>query len=107
MQVDIEVSRIFNALGDPTRLAIYKQVTRGAVSISQLAEPLKISLSAVTQHLRVLEECGLVTSVKTGRVRTCTANPNGLNRAEKWILDRKSLWERRLHRLGKFVDEND
>ena len=64
-----------------------------------------MSLSAVVQHLRILEASGLVRTEKLGRVRTCQLEPQALRNAEKWINDRRMLWERRLDRLGEFLAE--
>jgi DNA-binding transcriptional ArsR family regulator len=77
-----------------------EKLTAGPVSVSQLAAPLKMSLAAVVQHLQVLEESGLVRTEKLGRVRTCQIDPAGLNVAQQWIGERRSVWEKRLHRLG-------
>ena len=75
------------------------------MSVSRLAEPLNITLAAVVQHLQVLEECSLVQTEKVGRVRTCRIEPSGLAVVERWIGDRRSLWERRLDRLGELLAE--
>lgn len=101
------VDRIFYALGDPTRRAILERISEGPVSISRLAEPLGVTLTAVAQHLQVLEECGLVRTEKVGRVRTCRLETAGLAPLEQWIRDRRSLWERKLDRLGDVLAELD
>lgn len=101
----IQVDRVFHALGDPTRRAIVEQLSAGPVSVSRLAEPLAITLAAVVQHLQVLEKSGLVRTAKTGRVRTCRIEAKGFSVAERWIADRRSLWEKRFDRLGKLLDE--
>lgn len=101
------VDRVFHALGDPTRRAIIEKLSRGPVSVSRLAEPLSITLAAVVQHLQVLEESGLVRTQKVGRVRTCSMEPTGLSVVERWVQDRKTLWERRLDRLGDILSEPD
>jgi DNA-binding transcriptional ArsR family regulator len=75
--------------------------------VTELAEPHAISLAAIVQHLQVLEQSGLVRSEKVGRVRTCRVEPAGLSVAERWIAERRSLWERRLDRLGEFLSEGD
>ena len=80
-----------------------ERLTRGSASVSDLAEPLPISLPAVLQHLHVLEESGLVRSEKVGRVRTCTIEPAALRSAERWITLRREGWERRLDRLGTYL----
>ena len=84
-----------------------ERLSDGPMSVSRLAEPLNMTLAAVVQHLQVLEESGLVKTEKLGRVRTCCLEPAGLAVAEKWIGDRRSLWERRLDRLGDLLAEED
>lgn len=101
------IDRIFRALGDPTRRAIVEKLCEGPISVTQLAEPLDITLAAVVQHLQVLEESGLVNTEKVGRVRTCRVEPAGLSAAEQWIADRRSTWERRFDRLGDLLAESD
>jgi DNA-binding transcriptional ArsR family regulator len=80
-----------------------ERLSRGSASVSELAEPLTISLPAVLQHLEVLEESGLVRSEKAGRVRTCTIEPAALKPAERWISQRRVSWERRLDRLSAYL----
>lgn len=93
----------FGALADPTRRSMIERLTRGPASVSELAEPLAISLSAVVQHLAVLEAGGLVRSEKNGRVRTCRVETAALRTAEQWIAGRRATWERRLDRLGDYL----
>jgi DNA-binding transcriptional ArsR family regulator len=100
-----DIDRVFHALGDPTRRAILQKLGEGPISVSRLAEPLKISLAAVVQQLQLLEESGLVRTEKLGRVRTCQIEPAGLDVAAKWIGDRRSVWERRFDRLGDLLAE--
>jgi DNA-binding transcriptional ArsR family regulator len=99
------IDRVFHALGDPTRRAIVEKLSEGPISVSLLAKPLDITLAAVVQHLQVLEKSGLVHTEKVGRVRTCRIEPKGLSVAGRWIEDRRSLWERRLDRLGHLLRE--
>ncbi len=80
-----------------------ERLGRGPASVSELAEPLAMSLSAVVQHLGVLEASGLVRSQKLGRVRTCHIEPAALSEAERWICERRKGWERRLDRLGEYL----
>jgi DNA-binding transcriptional ArsR family regulator len=101
------VHRVFHALGDPTRRAIVEKLSYGPTSVSGLAKPLDITLAAVVQHLQVLEASGLVRTQKVGRVRTCRMEPAGLSVLERWIANRRSLWERRLDRLGDILAEPD
>ena len=102
-----DIDRVFHALGDPSRRAIVEKLSEGPLSVSRLAEPLDITLAAVVQHLQVLEESGLVQTEKVGRVRTCRIETAGLSAAEKWIGDRRSMWERRFDRLGDLLVEPD
>lgn len=99
-------ARVLDALGDPTRRAIVERLSGGPASVSQLAEPLGVTLTAVGQHLRLLEGCGLVASAKAGRTRTCRLEPAGLAAAEQWIGHCRRLWETRLDRLGDLLDED-
>jgi DNA-binding transcriptional ArsR family regulator len=101
------VDQVFQALGDPNRRALLEQLSRGPASVTSLARPLDITLAAVIQHLQVLEESGIVRTEKAGRVRTCHIDPGGLTLAEQWIAERRSLWERRLDRLGDLLAEEE
>jgi Predicted transcriptional regulators len=96
----------FQALADPSRRVIVERLSRGPASVSQLAEPLPMSLPAVVQHLHVLEASGLVRSEKVGRVRTCRIEPAAMRPVEQWIAERRTSWERRLDRLGDYLAEN-
>ncbi len=80
-----------------------ERLSQGVASVSELAQPLDMSLSAVVQHLQVLEASGLVRSEKVGRVRTCRIEPVALQTAEQWIHERHVSWEQRLDRLGDYL----
>ncbi|TAJ65277.1 metalloregulator ArsR/SmtB family transcription factor [Brevundimonas sp.] len=95
----------FQALSDPTRRAMVERLSRGPASVSELAAPFPMSMSAVAQHLKILEASGLVASEKSGRVRTCRVDPRALSAAERWINGRRLSVERSLDRLGAFLDE--
>ncbi|HEV2689983.1 MAG TPA: metalloregulator ArsR/SmtB family transcription factor [Bryobacteraceae bacterium] len=107
MSKKTNIDRVFHALGDPTRRAIVEKLSKAPTSVSRLADPLGITLAAVVQHLQILEESGLVHTEKIGRVRTCALAPGGLAVLEQWIRDRRSIWERRLDRLGDLLAESD
>ena len=98
---------VFQALADPTRRAMVERLGRGPASVSQLGEPHAMTLSAVIQHLRLLEASGLVRSEKVGRVRTCWIEPAALRPVEAWIAARRTSWERRLDRLGDELGRDD
>ncbi len=103
----VAVERVFHALDDPTRRAIVEMLSKRPYSVSRLADPLGITLTAVTQHLQVLEASGLVRTEKLGRVRTASLDNAGFAALEQWIRDRRSTWERRLDRLGDLLAEGD
>ena len=100
------LDRVFQALADPTRRVMVERLSRGPASVSELAKPLAMSLPAVVQHLQVLEASGLVRSEKVGRVRTCRIEPKALRTAEGWIAQRRTIWERRLDRLGEYLAQH-
>lgn len=99
----IPLDRVFQALADPARRGMLERLSRGPASVSELAQPLAMSLPAVVQHLAVLEGSGLIRSEKVGRVRTCQIEAGALQPAEQWINDRRLQWERRLDRLGDYL----
>ena len=96
---------MFQALSDRSRRSMVERLSRGPASVSQLAEPLDMSLPAAVQHLQVLEASGLVKTEKIGRVRSCTLDTSAMSQAERWINDRRTQWERRLDRLGDFLEQ--
>ena len=102
-----QLDRMFQALADPARRGMVERLSRGPASVSELAQPLDMSLSAVVQHLHLLQASGLIASEKTGRVRTCRIEPTALHSAERWISERRASWERRLDRLGAFLVETE
>ena len=101
---DTSLDLAFQALADGNRRAMLVQLVRGPASVSELAQPLDISLPAVMQHLAVLEHSGLVRSEKVGRVRTCRIEPEALSLAEQWINQRRLEWEQHFDRLGAYLE---
>ena len=102
-----QIDRLFHALGDPTRRAILDLLSRGPTSVTRLADPLGVTITAVAQHLQILEESELVRTEKMGRVRTCRIEPAGFSLLEKWIRNHRTHWERSLDRLGELLNEED
>jgi DNA-binding transcriptional ArsR family regulator len=98
-----ELTRVFQALTDPTRRAVLERLTRGPAPVSELAQPFSMALPSFVQHLQVLENCGLVQSKKQGRVRTFTLAPQQLEAAEHWLSAQRAHWERRLDALDDFL----
>ena len=103
----VDIDRVFQALGDRTRRAMLDRLRSGPVSVSQLAGPLGITLTAVGQHLEILEECGLVTTEKAGRVRTCRMASAGLDALERWVREHRTEWERRMDRIGELLEDGE
>ena len=105
MAADAQIDRLFHALGDPTRRTILDVLSRAPTSVSRLAEALGITLTAVGQHLQILESCALVKTEKVGRVRSCRIQSAGFDRLEQWIREHRSHWERSFDRLHALLDE--
>ncbi len=97
------LDRVFQALADPTRRAVLARLSTGPTSTSDLAKPFKMALPSFTQHLGVLEDCGLVRSRKKGRVRTYELMPQPLQAAESWIARQRALWQKRLDQLDRYL----
>lgn len=93
----------FQALSDPGRRAMVERLSLGPASVSDLAKPLPMSLSAVVQHLKVLEEAGLVRSEKVGRTRTCTLDTATLTQVEAWIAERRRFWSEQYDQLEAYL----
>lgn len=93
----------FHALADPTRRAVLAALGAGPATVSDLAQPFDMALPTFLQHLKVLEECGLVRSKKVGRVRTCQIKPKALAEAEDWLGAQRSLWTKRLDQLDDYL----
>ncbi|MFL6696839.1 MAG: ArsR/SmtB family transcription factor [Vitreoscilla sp.] len=97
------LDRVFQALSDPSRRAIVDRLARGDASVSELAQPLAMSLAAVVQHVQLLEASGLIQTHKTGRVRSCHLDRDVLAQAETWLSQRRTMWEDNLDRLGEVL----
>ena len=93
----------FKALADPTRRAVIERLGQGPASVSDLATPFAMALPSFVQHLKVLEQAGLVRSHKQGRIRTYRLQPAPLANAEDWLARQRSIWERRLDRFDAYV----
>jgi DNA-binding transcriptional ArsR family regulator len=100
-----QLNRVFQALADPTRRAVLERLRSGPAPMSELAQPFKMALSSFSQHLDVLEDCGLVRSRKSGRVRTYRLAPQPLRVAEHWMTRQRTMWERRLDQLDRHLKE--
>jgi len=97
------LNHAFQALSDPNRRAMLARLSRGPASVSELALPLAMSLPAVLQHLKALQDSGLVSTEKKGRVRTARLEGNAIAEAEQWLTDRRTEWEAQADRLENFL----
>ena len=101
----VRLDRVFQALADPTRRAVLERLTHGAAATSELAQPFRMALPSFSQHLDVLEDCGLVRSRKAGRVRTYRLAPQALKVAEHWMVTQRANWERRLDQPDNYLKD--
>jgi DNA-binding transcriptional ArsR family regulator len=101
----LKVDAVFRALSDPTRRQVVTRLTHGDASVSELAAPFNMALPSFVQHLRVLEECGVVRSTKTGRVRTFKLVPKRLEVVEDWLAAQRDIWEQRADRFERYVND--
>src|SRR5579875_1035663 len=99
------LDHVFRALADSSRRGMVERLIAGPATVRELAAPLDMSLPAVMQHLQVLVDCGLATTEKVGRTRTCQINPQTLRSAEDWLHHQRTTWETRLDRLGGVLED--
>lgn len=102
---DTELDQLFSALADPTRRAVVERLTEGPASVSDLAAPHDMALPSFTQHLKVLEAAGLISTRKQGRVRMVNIEARPLSEAQKWLEHQRKIWEARFDRLDALVLE--
>jgi DNA-binding transcriptional ArsR family regulator len=102
---DVDLDAVFAALAHPTRRAIIEQLAAGDTTVGELAKPHDVSLPAISKHLRVLEEAGLLEVTPEGRVRKCALKATPLSAAFSWIVQYRLFWEARLDALARLVEE--
>jgi DNA-binding transcriptional ArsR family regulator len=100
-----QLSTTFAALSDPTRRAILARLASGETSVTELAEPFKMSLPAVSKHLKVLERAGLITRGRAAQWRPCRLAPAPLKDIADWVERYRAQWEERLGRLDRYLKE--
>jgi DNA-binding transcriptional ArsR family regulator len=100
---DPALADIFQALADPTRLAVVQRLSVSPASASELAKPFTMALPSFMQHMGVLERGGIVTSHKAGRIRTYQLAPSTLQLASAWLAEFRNHWERRLEQLDHLL----
>ncbi len=98
------LDNVFRALADGTRRQVVHRLSSGRATVSELAAPFDMALPSFVQHIKVLENAGLVRSEKRGRVRTCEIVPDTLESAESWIAARRAYWEERLDTLQAYLE---
>jgi len=99
-----KISRVFQALADPTRRAVVERLARGPASTTELARPFDMALPSFAQHLAMLEQCGMVRSHKEGRVRRFQLAPKPLVTAESWMAEQHAIWNQRLDQMQDYVE---
>jgi DNA-binding transcriptional ArsR family regulator len=100
-----QIDRTFSALADPTRRRVLERLGQGSATITELAEPVGISLTGMKKHIRILEEAELVTTEKVGRSRRCRLGPRRLDDIQNWIEDYREMIEARLDRFGDLLEQ--
>jgi DNA-binding transcriptional ArsR family regulator len=96
----------FGALAHPIRRGILVRLSRGEATVSELAKPFKVSAPAISKHMRILEEAGLLTRRKQGREHHCRLDAKRLQQAEDWLERHRKLWNERLDALERYLKEN-
>jgi DNA-binding transcriptional ArsR family regulator len=100
LKQDEALDRVFHALADSSRRHMVERLSSGPASVTELAKPLPMTLAAVVQHVQVLEAAGIVRTAKVGRIRRCEINLDTLRPVDRWIADRRAMWERAFDHLG-------
>ncbi|MCX6522256.1 MAG: metalloregulator ArsR/SmtB family transcription factor [Actinobacteria bacterium] len=100
---EIDLDRAFAALADPTRRAIVSRLAEGECSVNQLAAPFAISLPAISRHLKVLEQAGLISRGRDAQRRPCRLRLDALDAMGRYVVHTRSAWEQRLDRLEQFL----
>lgn len=103
---DQQLDRIFTALAHPIRRGILARLSGGAVTVAEAAEPFAVSAPAITKHMRILEDAGLVSREKHGRAHHCRVEQRQLAEAERWIEEQRQFWNTRLDALEQYLKEN-
>jgi DNA-binding transcriptional ArsR family regulator len=98
-----QVSTAFAALGDPTRLAIMARLSQGEATVTELASPFPISMPAITKHLKVLENAGLISRSRDAQWRPCRIEGRGLKPVADWVEQYRAFWEESFDRLDLYL----
>ena len=98
-----ELSRTFSALADPTRRAMLGRLAVGDASVNELAEPFALTQQAISRHVKVLEQAGLISRTRAAQSRPCHLEPDRLDVAEAWISEQRQMWAERYDRLDQHL----
>lgn len=98
-----QLTSTFAALADPTRRAILAQLMSGEASVTELAEPFEMSMAAISKHIKVLENAGLITRGRAAQWRPCRIHPAALKNVADWVENYRMAWEKRLDRLHDYM----
>lgn len=101
------LDKTFNALASPIRRGILARLAQGWAGVSELAEPYDVSLPAISKHLRIMEEAGLIERHKVGRVHYCRLVPGPMENASEWLNFYRPFWEARLQSLADFIESGE
>lgn len=101
---NVPIEKTFSALADATRMAIIERLSNGEVSLSEIAQPFDMSQTAVTKHVKILSDAGLVQVSKRGRTRYCELLPQPMEQAEKWLVTYQRFWKTQVQNLTDFLD---
>ena len=101
----MKIDRTFSALGDPTRRAIVQRLAMGEATVTEIAQPFPMSLPAISKHIRILEDAGLLVRLKEGRMHRCQLNIEPLREANQWIEHYTAFWNAQLDSLGQYLQQ--
>ena len=99
-----ELSRTFSALADPTRRAMLGRLVVGDATVNELAEPFALTQQAISRHVKVLEQAGLISRTRAAQSRPCHLEPDRLDVAETWISEQRQMWAERYDRLDQHLE---
>ena len=99
-----ELSRTFSALADPTRRAILGRLAAGDATVNELAEPFALTQQAISRHVKVLEQAGLISRTRAAQSRPCHLEPDRLDLADAWIVEHRRMWAERYDRLDQHLE---
>jgi DNA-binding transcriptional ArsR family regulator len=96
---------VFQAIADPTRRMIIQKLSRGPQNLAGIIEDFGISRQAIAKHIKVLNECGMISVTPTGREQVCEVRLAQLNEVSNWVAESRKLWNQRFEKLEKFLDD--